>query len=98
MAGLQRIEYVFVDHENEDIVIAGPAEPWTVRDDGSVVGKVSGGSTMRLADLMVAFQSLESARREGISCSIEPTAEGRRRLQQFLRRVKLRPGQNPVGF
>lgn len=98
LAGLQRIEYVFVDDERQDIVIAGPAEPWTVRDDGSVVGKVSGGATMRLADLLVAFQSLEDAQREGISCSIEPTAEGRRRLQQFLRRVKLRPGQNPAVF
>jgi hypothetical protein len=98
LAGLQRIEYVFVDEDKQDIVIAGPAEPWTVRGDGSVVGKVSGGSTMRLADLMVAFQSIESARREGISCSIEPTPEGRRRLQQFLRRVKLRPGQNPSVF
>jgi hypothetical protein len=98
LAGLQRIQYVFVDQENQDIVIAGPAEPWMVRDDGSVVGKVSGGSTMRLADMMAAFQSLDTARREGITCSIEPTAEGRRRLQQFLRRVKLRPGQNPSVF
>ncbi len=98
LAGLQRINYVFVDQDNQDIIIAGPAEPWTVRDDGSVVGKISGGSTLRLADLLVAFQSIESARREGISCSIEPTPEGRRRLQQFLRRVKLSPGQNPVVF
>lgn len=98
LAGLQRIQYVFVDQENQDIVIAGPAEPWMVRDDGAVVGTVTGGSTMRLADLMAAFQSLDNARREGISCSIEPTAEGRRRLQQFLRRVKLRPGQNPAVF
>ncbi len=98
LAGLQRIEYVFVDQENHDIVLAGPAEPWTVRDDGSVVGKVSGGSTMRLADLLVAFHSVASEGRESISCSIEPTAEGRRRLQQFLSRVQLRPGQNPAVF
>jgi len=98
LGGLQRIKYVFVDQENRDIVLAGPAEPWTVGDDGSVVGAVTGGATMRLADLMVAFQSIESARREGITCSIEPTAEGRRRLQQFLRRVSLRPGQNPAVF
>ena len=98
LAGLQRIEYVLVDQANQDILIAGPAEPWMVRDDGSVVGKSTGGSTMRLADLMVAFQSIDAASREGISCSIEPTPEGRRRLQQFLRRVKLSPGQNPAVF
>lgn len=96
LAGLQRIRYVFVDQDNHDIIIAGPAEPWTLRDDGSVVGTVTGGSTMRLADLLVAMRSVESARTEGITCSIEPTPEGRRRLQQLLRRVKLRPGQNPA--
>ncbi len=62
----------------------------------SVVGTVTGGSTMRLVDLIVAMRSVESARQAGITCSIEPTPEGRRRLQQLLRRVKLRPGQNPA--
>ncbi len=96
MAGLQRIEYVFVDQENHDLIVAGPAEPWKIREDGFVVGTVTGGATMRLADLTVALRSVENARQEGITCSIEPTEEGRRRLQQLLNRVKLRPGQSPV--
>jgi hypothetical protein len=96
LAGLQRIEYVFVDEDKHDIIIAGPAEPWTLREDGFVVGTITGGSTMRLADLAVALRSVETARQGGITCSIEPTPEGRRRLQQLLRRVKLRPGQNPA--
>jgi hypothetical protein len=98
LAGLQRIEYVFVDADRSDILIGGPAEPWEIRPDGFVVGTVTGGSTMRLADLVVAMRSVETARQAGISCSIEPTPEGRVRLQQFLRRVKLRPGQNPAIF
>ncbi|MCH1494622.1 MAG: DUF1598 domain-containing protein [Rubripirellula sp.] len=96
MAGLQRIEYVFVDQQNHDVIVAGPAEPWKMREDGFVVGTVTGGATMRLADLTVALRSVENARQEGITCSIEPTEEGRRRLQQLLNRVKLRPGQSPV--
>ena len=98
LAGLQRIEFVFVDQQRNDIILAGPAEPWKLRDDGFVVGTESGGATMRLADLAVALQSVESARQGGISCSIEPTPEGRRRLQQLLRRIKLKPGQNPAIF
>ncbi len=98
LAGLQRVDYVFVDQDKHDIVIAGPAEPWKMLEDGSVVGTVSGGSAMRLADLVVAMRSVETARQAGISCSIEPTPEGRRRLQQMLSRVKLRPGQNPVAL
>ena len=95
MAGLQRIEYVFVDQENNDVVLAGPAEPWTLSPDGFVVGSISGGATMRLADLMVAIGSVEKARQQGITCSIEPTEEGRRRLQKLLSRTRLQPGQNP---
>lgn len=98
LAGLQRIEYVFVDKDKQDVILAGPAEPWKLRPDGFVVGEVTGGSTMRLADLVVALRSVESARQQGISCSIEPTPEGRLRLQQLLRRIKLRPGQNPAVF
>jgi hypothetical protein len=98
LAGLQQIDYVFVDLAKHDIVIAGPAEPWKMLADGSVVGTTSGGATMRLTDLLVAMRSVETARNGGISCSIEPTPEGRRRLQTMLRRVKLRPGDNPVAL
>ncbi|MCC9658909.1 DUF1598 domain-containing protein [Rhodopirellula sp. JC737] len=97
LAGLQRIEYVIVDQENNDLLLAGPAEPWMVRADGNVVGTKSGGSVLRLDDLVTAFRSVESARNDGgIRCSIEPTAEGRLRLQNFLKNVTLRPGQNPA--
>lgn len=98
LAGLQRIEYVFVYPESNDIVIAGPAEPWGLRDDASVVGVNSGRPVVTLDDLVVAFRSVEPARTEGITCSIEPTAEGRQRLQNLLKRVTLRPGQDPRGF
>lgn len=98
LAGLQRIDFVLVDREGKDVCIAGPAEPWRVSDDGSVVGKISGQSPIRLIDLMMAFATLEDARDGGISCSIEPTAQGRRKLQVLLRNVKLRPGQNPASL
>jgi hypothetical protein len=98
MAGLQRIEYVFVDTEKNDVILAGPAEPWKLREDGFVVGTVTGGATMRLADLVVALRSVESSRTDGITCSIEATDEGRLRLQQFMSRIKLRPGENPAVY
>jgi len=98
LAGLQRIEYIFVDKKRNDVVIAGPAEPWKLRPDGFVVGTVTGGATMRLSDLVIALRSVETARQEGISCSIEPTAEGRLRLQKLMRRISLRPGQSPAVY
>ncbi|MCA9179438.1 MAG: DUF1598 domain-containing protein [Planctomycetales bacterium] len=84
LAGLQRIQYVFVYPEQNDIVIAGPAEGWVVNGDGEIVGITSGRPVLRLDDLLVALRSVENARTGGISCSIDPTAEGRQRLQQVL--------------
>jgi hypothetical protein len=43
-----------------------------------------------LDDLLVALRSVEMARTEGISVSIDPTAEGRQRLEAVLR------GQRPI--
>ena len=98
LAGIQRIQYVFVYPDQSDIVLAGPAEPWTVRDDASVVGVHSGRPVLKLDDLIVALRSVDPARADGITCSIEPTEEGRARLQNLLKRVSLRPGQNPATF
>ena len=96
LAGLQRIEYVFVDNDNNDIVIAGPAEPWQLQEDGSVVGTKSGGSVLLLEDLIVALRAIASPERQAISCSIEPTADGRRRLRDLLKKIQRRPVSNPA--
>ncbi|MEL7336575.1 MAG: DUF1598 domain-containing protein, partial [Planctomycetota bacterium] len=95
LAGLQRIEYVFVNQEEKDIIIAGPAQAWEVRQDGAVVGKENGLPVLLLDDLLTVMASMEKARGEGITCSIEPTAEGRQRLQRLLSTTRLRPGMNP---
>jgi len=84
LAGLQRIEYVFVDEANNDIVLAGPAEGWTIDNAGNVVGVTTGRPVLLLEDLIVAMQTVDEARRGGITCSIDPTAEGRRNLENYL--------------
>lgn len=98
LAGLTGIDYVLVDETNDDLIVAGPAEPWTLSDTGSVVGERTGTAILQLEDLVVALRNVENSRQAGISCSIEPTAEGRKRLNNFLSRIKLRPGQNPAVF
>ena len=98
LAGLTSIQYVLVDKANNDLVLAGPAEPWKLAEDGTMVGQDTGKAVLQLEDLIVALRSVELARVEGISCSIESTDEGRKRLMAFQRRMKLRPGQNPSVF
>jgi len=84
LAGLQRIQYVFVYPEENDIVLAGPGEGWQVDDRGAIVGVTTGRPVLRLEDLLVALRTVESARQGGITCSIDPTPEGRQRLEALL--------------
>ena len=84
LAGLQRIQYVFVYPEDNDIVLAGPGEGWKVSDSGNVVGITTGRPVLRLDDLLVALRSVDEARRGGITVSIDPTEEGTRRLNRLL--------------
>jgi hypothetical protein len=84
MGGLQRIEFVFVSPENKDIIIAGPAEAWTVDAAGNVVGVTTKSPVLRLEDFVVAMRTAENANRdEGISCSINPTNEASERLSNL---------------
>ncbi len=87
LAGLQRVEYVFVYPEKNDIVLAGPAEGWVVREDASVVGETTGRPVIHLEDLIVALRSTEQTRQQPMTVSIDPTPEGEVKLRQLLARV-----------
>jgi hypothetical protein len=83
LAGLQRVEYVFAYPDSHDIVLAGPAEGWTVDDRGNVVGTNSGAAVLQLVDLIAALRTKDRMLAgQLISCSIDPTPEG---LKQFAR-------------
>lgn len=88
LAGLQRVQYVFVYPKQNDVVIAGPAEGWDMDELGNVVGATSRRPVLLLDDLMVALRTREASRLEAISCSIDPTAEGVKRLRSVMSRVK----------
>ena len=84
LAGIQRIQYVFVYPEANDIVIAGPGEGWKLDDSGNYIGVTTGRPVLRLEDLVVALRTVENARQGGISVSIDPTAEGRQAFEKFM--------------
>lgn len=89
LAGLLRVEYVFLYPDSGDIVLAGPAEGWGANLTGRVVGLTSGRPVLQLQDLVVALRAFppsgESA--AAITCSIDPTQEGLASMQQFLNQV-----------
>ncbi|MDA7951612.1 MAG: DUF1598 domain-containing protein [Pirellulaceae bacterium] len=84
LAGLQRIQYIFVYPEENDIVLAGPGEGWEINKQGIVVGKTTKMPVLLLDDLLVALRTSEAARTVGISCSIDPSEEGRRNMRDYL--------------
>jgi len=91
LAGLQQIRYVFVYPKQKDIVLVGPGEGWKVDKRGNIVGITTGRPVMFLDDFLVALRTARQAANGGISCSIDPTAEGIARLHN----LKLRKGSDP---
>jgi len=89
MAGIQRLEYLYLDEANHDVILAGPGEAWTVDQAGNVVGTSTGRPVIRLEDFLVALRTANNANRDlGISVSIDPTDEGIRKAQGFLAKLK----------
>lgn len=84
LAGLQRIDYVFVYPETGDLVIAGPAEGFAPNVIGRVLGTSTGRPPLRLDDLIVALRTVPRA--SLIGCSIDPTQQGLARFNDYLKR------------
>lgn len=87
LAGLQRIEYVFYYPEQKDIVLVGRAEGWRLDAQGNYVGVKSGRPVMLLDDLLVALRTALGTP-SVLSCSINPTPEGMRRVENFMRQAR----------
>jgi Protein of unknown function (DUF1598) len=91
LAGLQRIQYVFLYPDTGDVVIAGPAEGWVDDLSGRVVGMTTGRPVLELQDLVVALRAYPPGdnTETKIGCSIDPTKEGLARYQEFYHTAKL---------
>ena len=81
LAGMQRIQYVFVYPEHNDIVLAGPGEGWKLNDAGrSRRHHDRTGPVLLLDDLLVAFRSVPQAaqdRHQLLDRSARPRASPR---------------------
>ncbi len=88
LGGLTRIRHVFVYPQQNDVVLAGPAESWTIDSQGNVVGVRTRRPVLRLEDLLVVLRGVENAREELVSCSIDPTEEGVGRFRSFMSRQR----------
>ena len=89
LAGLTRIQYVFVYPDSHDIVVAGPAEGWFDDLSGRKVGMQTGRPVIELQDLVAVMRAFAPGDNKGpvVGCSIDPTQEGLQRMQEFLRNM-----------
>jgi len=98
LAGLERIQYVFISPDKRDVVIAGPAAGWHTDLEGRVVGDRSQTPVLRLDDLVVVMRHMLSKDNATFGCSITPTKERLAATQEFLAastQKPLKPGNAP---
>lgn len=94
LAGLQRVEYVLVYPEQQDIVLVGFGEGWVIDRQGFLVGATTGRPVLQLDDLLVALRTADEALAGGLTCSIDPTEEGLARLNKIAPQFQT-PGLDP---
>lgn len=82
MGGLTRIQFVVADPEQQDILIAGPAEPFAEDATGRLVGATTGRPVVSFDALVEAFRHSQ----ETIGCSIDPDPQRQQNLNEYLRR------------
>ncbi len=85
LAGIQRLDYVFLDPKTKDLVIAGPAEGFSTDAYGRVVGVTTERPPLRLDDLMVALRLLE--RTGSFGCSIDADETRMAQFQQYVKTI-----------
>lgn len=95
LAGMQRIDAVIFDPERQDVYLAGPAEAFGPDGQGHMVGVNSQRPVLLLEDLLTALRGIQPGEMT-IGCSIDPTPEKMRALQDYLRQNSTPAGAGQV--
>ncbi|GIX03688.1 MAG: hypothetical protein KatS3mg113_0694 [Planctomycetaceae bacterium] len=90
LAGIVRLQYIFVNEAEQDILLAGPAEGWVYDDQGRAVGAESGSPCLSLDDFVVVWRTFWRGESD-FGCSINTRAEGIRAVQEYVRQTQHRP-------
>ena len=83
MAGIYRIDYLIVDEDRGEVIIAGPAGPWTLDRQGRILNQEAWRPVLRLDDWVVLLRNAYSGAGQFV-CSITPSQEGLSRTQDYL--------------
>lgn len=89
LAGLTKVEYVFVDQVHKDIILGGPAEAWEINGRGEPMGVDSRRPTLQLDDLVVVLRAFSTGARD-FGCSINTRDAGVKALQEYAAKSQAR--------
>ena len=89
LAGLQRIDQVLLNPDQEDVLLVGPAAGWTRLPTGEIVDPQTHHPVLELDDLALAIRFATSSNKNTsfIGCSIDPTRDGLKRYARYLKRL-----------
>lgn len=94
LGGMTKLQYVFV-FEN-DLVIAGPAEPFDAANKYRPLGRITGRPVLHIDDLIVAIRAFASKSPDRIGCDIHVTKEVQKRISDKITAVG--PTAGVIGF
>lgn len=91
LAGIYSVQYVMLFEDSGEVVIAGPAGPWTTDSEGRPVNKTTGRPVLQLDDLVVCLRNAYENNGK-FGCAITPReqnlAETKRVLETSNKRGK----------
>lgn len=91
LAGLRRVQYMFVYPETGDLVLAGPAGDWSVDTNGRLLAKDTHEPVVRLDDLLALLRRGTHSADSHFGCSINPRQQALARTQAFLAESSKKP-------
>lgn len=83
LAGLTRVQYVFLDEETNEVLLAGPAEGWKIDETGAAVGVESGRPVLHLDDFVTVLRTFGPGGLNVFQCLIVPRQEGLKAVQDY---------------
>ena len=83
LAGLTRVQHVFLDAASKEIWVAGPAEGWHYDERGVAIGEKSGQPVMLLDDLVTVLRTFSPNGLNAFQCLIVPRQEGLAAVQEM---------------
>ncbi|MCA8987255.1 MAG: DUF1598 domain-containing protein [Planctomycetaceae bacterium] len=95
LAGLYRVEHIFIYPETGEIVIAGPAAGWQYTAAGMPVSSTTQWPTLQLDDLVTLLRTYGPEGQRIFGCSIDPRPEGLQELTSYVNESNARGALSP---